>query len=161
MRTIQAGITMSCCLFALVVQAQTRKAGLWELTTTQTFQQSPFPAGASPGSGTHTTQVCLTEAQIEKYGAIMPQTHGNCQVTNIVKKPGGMTADMVCTGPMSGKGTVESSSTDGIHATGSVHFVGTVGVGANVKPIEWTSTSNSVFKGADCGDVKPIPMPDK
>jgi len=27
--------------------------------------------------------------------------------------------------------------------------------------VEWTTESSSVFKGADCGDVKPAPLPDK
>jgi hypothetical protein len=151
----------SCfCAVTVLVWAQTRKAGLWELTTTQTWQQSPFPAGAAPGGGTRTTQVCLTEQQIDKYGAIVPQTRG-CQVTNIVKKANGMTADMVCTGTMSGKGTLESFSTDGEHAKGKVHFVGSIQAGPNGKPIEWTIESSSVFKSADCGAVKPVPMPDK
>ncbi len=140
--------------------AQSRKAGLWELTTTQTWQQSPFPAGA-PGAGTpHTIKVCLTQDQIDKYGAIVPQTRG-CQVTNIVKKGQGMTADMVCTGTMSGKGTLESSSSDGEHAKGKVHFVGSIRAGTNSQPIEWTSESSSVFKSADCGGVKPFGIPAK
>jgi len=28
-------------------------------------------------------------------------------------------------------------------------------------PMEWTIQSSSVFKGADCGDVKPVPVPEK
>jgi hypothetical protein len=145
--------------------AQTRKPGLWELTSTTTWQQSPFPAGTagSPaGGGTRTTQVCLTQQQIDKYGAILPSTSAGCRLTNLVKKANGMTADMVCTGTMSGKGSLESSWTDGEHATGKVHFVGSIRVGTNSKPIEWTAASTSVYKGADCGSVKPYPtLPDK
>ena len=50
-----------------------------------------------------------------------------------------MTADLVCTGRMSGKASLESSWTDGEHATGKVHFIGSMQVGPNNKPIEWTS----------------------
>ena len=145
---------------AVFVCAQNRKPGLWELTTTQTWQQSPSPAAMA--GGTHTTLVCLTQQQIDKYGAIVPQTHGRaCEVINIVKQGDGMTADMVCTGTMSGKGTLESHLIDSDHAKGKVHFVGSIQAGPKAMPIEWTAHSSSVFKSADCGDVKPAPMPDK
>ena len=153
-------ILLGCCLFVMPTLAgaqTTRKAGLWELTTTETFQRSPFPTGAA---GTRTAPVCLTQQQIDRYGAIVPQIR-NCQVTNVVKKTNGMTADMVCTGMMSGKGTLQSDSTDGVHATGKVHFIGSMQVGSSSKPMEWTTLSSAIFKGADCGEVKPIPVPDK
>jgi hypothetical protein len=155
-------ILVFCFIAAAVIQAkaQTRKAGLWELTTTQTYQQSPFPAGAAPSGAPRTTEVCLTQQQIDRYGAIVPQIRG-CQITNVVKKPGGMTAEMTCTGFMNGKAVMESSSDDGIHATGKIHFVGSVGTGSNAKPAEWSTASTAIFKSADCGDVKPTPMPDK
>lgn len=164
MRNLRIGITFSCCflLVAFFVWAQNRKAGLWELTTTQTWQQSPFPQGMTPpGSGTHTTPVCLTQEQIDKYGAIVPQTRGNCQVTNVVKKDNGMTADMECTGAMSGRGTMESTMVDDDHAKGKVHFTGSIQMGQNSRPIEWTMESSSAFKGSDCGNVKPINIPSK
>lgn len=158
MRLARIRIALSCSLLAAaaLVWAQSRKAGLWEMTTTQTWQQSPFPDGMAPPAGAHTTQVCLTQQEIDKYGAIVPQTRG-CQVTNIVKKANGMTAEMVCTGAMSGKGTMESTLADADHAKGKVHFVGSMKMGAATKTVEWTVESSSVFKGADCGSVKPAP----
>ena len=111
------------------------------------------------GSGQHTTQVCLTQQQIDKYGAIPPQTR-SCQVTNIVKKSDGMTAELECTGSMSGKGTVEATWIDSEHAKGKVHFTGELRMGPNTKPVEWTAESTSVFKSSDCGSVKPAPAPD-
>ena len=157
---------LGCCFFALTVsvRAQSRKAGLWELTTAQTWQQSPFPPGGDANSasagGTHTTLVCLTQQEIDRYGAIVPRTRG-CQVTNVVKKGGGMTADWVCTGAISGKGIMESHMVDGDHAKGTLHFVGTLQARPNAKPVEWTTQSSSVFKSADCGDVKPVPLPER
>ena len=162
MRASRIQITVFCTLLAVAifVSAQTRKPGLWELTTTTTWQQSPFPAGSlATNSAPHTIQVCLTQQQIDKYGAVTPARPG-CQITNVVNKPNGMTADMVCTGRMSGKGTLESKF-DGDHATGSIHFAGTMQIGPDTKPIVWSSASTSVFKSSDCGDVKPLPMPDK
>jgi hypothetical protein len=162
MRKIFVGITLACCLIgigAVQGKAQTRKAGLWELTTTQTFQRSPFPDAGSPPSTPHTTEVCLTQPQIEKYGAIVPHIPG-CRITNVMMKPGGMTGEMECNSHMNGKATLESSSSDGIHASGKIHFVGSLGTGADAKPMEWTTHSSAIFKSADCGNVQPAPMPD-
>jgi hypothetical protein len=153
-----------CCLFSLALAAgaqANRKPGLWEITTDMTWQQSPMPAGMTmPGGGPHTQQVCLTQAMIDKYGAPMPQNR-DCQVSNVVMKAAGMTADWVCSGRMVGKGTLESSWAVPDHAKGKVHFVGTIPMGANSRTIEYTIDSSSVFKGSDCGSVKPPPMPDK
>jgi hypothetical protein len=76
-------------------------------------------------------------------------------------KPGGMTADWICTGMMTGKGSVESSWSDSDHATSKVHFTGSMQMGPNATPVEYTIAANSVYKGADCGSVKPPSMPDK
>jgi hypothetical protein len=131
-----------------------------------TWQQSPFPPNMqappnSPFSGApNTTQVCLTQAQIDKYGAPTPQSRGNCQIANVNLTASSMTADWVCTGTMSGKGTMESHWTEDGHATGKLHFVGTMQMGSRSAPVEFTSNSTSVYKGADCGSVKPFVTPD-
>jgi hypothetical protein len=176
----RALFTLACCsiLFTIVASAQTRKAGLWEVTSTMSFQQSPMPTpppqangrqmpqgfgGGSPfGGGSHTIQICVTQAQIDKYNAIFtansPQQR-DCQFSNIQKTANGMTADMVCSGRTNGSGTIQASFIDSDHATSKIHFTGTVQLGpnpSNTKPIEWTNDSTSVFKGPDCGNVKPI-----
>ena len=168
MRKTRYWITLSCCLFALAVLAwaqAARKPGLWEMTTTMTFQQSPMPPGmqAPPGSpfagGPRTMQVCLTQAMIDKYGAPMPAARGDCQITNVVLNATGMTANLVCNGRTTGTGTVQSDWSVPDHAKGKVHFIGTMQAGPNSKPIEWTSESTSIYKGPDCGTVQPLPMP--
>lgn len=159
------------CLFIFVTAASaqsTRKPGLWESTSTMTWQQSPMPQGMnmpsggnSPfGGGPHTTQVCVTQAVIDKYGAPPPQSRNNqCQMANVHMKADGMSGDWVCNGMMSGKGTVEASWTDSDHATTKVHFVGSMQMGPNSRPVEYTIQSTSVYKGSDCGSVKPFEMP--
>src|SRR5208283_4944603 len=121
-----------------------RKAGLWESTSTMTWQQSPMPAGMimpagsnSPfGGGPHTTQVCVTQAMIDKYGTPPPQSRNNqCQMSNMQIKAGGMSADWVCSGTMAGKGSVESSWTDSDHTDTKVHFLGSMQMGTNSRPI--------------------------
>jgi hypothetical protein len=171
MRKTRVWITMGCCLLtmALFAGAQANgKPGLWEMTSTMTWQKSPMPAGmnmppgmSSPfGASTHTMQVCLTQAMIDKYGSPMPQSRNNqCQVSNVQMKANSMTGDWICTGQMAGKGTVESSWTDSDHSTTKVHFAGNMQMGPNATPVEYTIESTSVYKGPDCGSVKPAQMP--
>ncbi len=166
MRKTRVWITAGFCFFfmaAFAAAQANRKPGLWEMTSTMTWQQSPMPGGMTmPGGGAHTTQVCITQAMIDKYGAPVPQSRNNqCQVANVQMKTGGMTADWICTGPMTGKGTVESSWTDPDHSTSKVHFVGSMQMGPNATPVEYTIVAASAYKGSDCGSVKPAPMPDK
>lgn len=173
MRNTRVWITIGCCIVAITVAAGAQgntKPGLWEMTTTMTWQQSPMPAGMtmpagsnSPfGGGAHTSQVCLTQASIDKYGGPMPQSRNNqCQVANVQKKPNGVIADWICGGPMAGRGTLEAAYVDSDHSTSKVHFTGTMQMGPNAVPVEYTMITSSVFKGADCGSVKPAPMPDK
>jgi Protein of unknown function (DUF3617) len=168
-RSVALALSTAVLLLGLFAWAQpNRKPGLWEATVTMTWQQSPFPAGmpmppqaaAVLGGAPHTVQYCLTQAMIDRYGAPVPQTRRNCEVTNVSKSSDGMTAEMVCTGPpMTGKGTIESHWSEDGTAKGKVHFVGTMQMGPNPTPIEWTSESTSIYKGPDCGSVQPPPMP--
>jgi len=98
---------------------------------------------------------------MDKFGGPQPQTHGDCQVSNVVKQASGMTAEITCTGNMSGKGTVTASWIDQEHTASKVHFAGTLQAGPEPKPVEWTVESTSVFKSADCGGVKPFIAPGK
>jgi hypothetical protein len=168
MRKTRIWITLGCCLFAVAISAgaqTTRKPGLYETTSTMTWQQSPFPqgmqmpAGGPFGGGPHTVQVCMTQAMIDKYGSPVPQSRGNCQMTNLSMKLTGMTATMTCTGAMTGTGTVETDWSLPDHAKGKVHFTGTMQMGQNSRPVEWTNEFTSVYKGPDCGDVKPVVIP--
>jgi hypothetical protein len=141
------------CLFlaALVSGAQTRKPGLYDVTVTTTTV-SPTPAVHTP----RIMQACLTQEMIDKYGAIVPQNLSNvCQLTNVVKNPGGMTADIVCSGQMTGKGIVRVTWTDSEHAKGNLAFSGTMHPGDDDIRIEWSAVTASIYKGPDCGDLKP------
>jgi hypothetical protein len=97
---------------------------------------------------------------IDKYGAIVPEnlTH-TCQLVNVVKKHGGMTADMVCSGGMTGKGTLEVNWTDSEHSRGILHFAGTIHPrDADIK-LEWSAETRSAYKGPDCSAVNPATPP--
>lgn len=176
MRQTRLCIALGCCLVALAAQAQSKqKPGLWETTSTMTMAGMPqmpqlppgvqLPPGAQmpPGGGMggpHTTQVCITQAMIDKYGGPYsnPQ-RGDCQTTNISIKPDGMTATVACTGQMNTTGTVESTWTDPNTTHTKMHMTGTMQMGPNSRPIDMTMQATSVYKGPDCGNVKPLPIP--
>jgi hypothetical protein len=186
MRNIRVCVSLGCCFFAMAILAggetqkarpeipkasldagklknETRKAGLWEITTTMTWQKSPFMSGTGGGmasNGTHAKQVCLTQQMIDEYGALLPQSRGNCRVANKKMMLGGITADWVCTGNMPGTGALESTWSDLEHAKGKVHFVGIFQSGAETKPVEWTNETTLAFKSEDCGSVRPMALPE-
>jgi len=162
MRKAGLGIALVWFMFSVAVLAfaqekdapkHSGKAGQWEVTTTMTWQKAPNIRtgvhGAPPAAGAHTTSVCLTQEMVDA-GALLPQSRGECYIQNKVVKPGAVTANYVCMGKMKGMGSLESSVPDLEHVNGSIHFVGTLMVDQHSQPIEWTATSNAVFKGAQC-----------
>jgi Protein of unknown function (DUF3617) len=199
---------VGCCgvaLTALAWSQSQRKAGLWEVTTQMNMAGMPQMPQLPPGTqlppgvtmpaspfAPHTTQVCVTQAMIDKYGMTPDQPapsatttvtfgtgvlgilaayamanesrssnpHGTqCHVTNIQPSASGMTATMVCTGQMSATGTVQSMFVDADTAKTNVHITGTMQSGQNSRPIDMTMQSTSTYKGADCGSVQPLAMP--
>ena len=122
-----------------------------------------MPTGASGGPmAPHTTQVCVTQDVIDKFGGPYSNPpRGDCQVTDISVKPSGMTATVSCTGQMTGTGTVESTFVDANSTQTKVHVTGTMQMlGPNSRrAIDVTMQSKSVYKGPDCGSVKPMAMP--
>jgi hypothetical protein len=145
-----------------------RKPGLYDVTATMTWQQSPLPPGVqmpaganNPFSGApHTSQVCVTQEMIDRFGGPVPQSaRGDCQVKNQNMTATGMTADYVCTGQMSGTGKLEGTWGEGGMSHSKVHFTGTMAMGQRSTPIEWTMDTTSTFKGSDCGSVKPMALP--
>ena len=117
------------------------------------------PANSPFAGGPHTSQMCITQAQIDRDQAFMPQSRSGCRASNIVKRPNGMSADWICTGAMSGKGTVETTWYEDGRSKSKVHFVGALQAGPNPRPVEWTSESTATYKGPDCGNVKPFSVP--
>ncbi len=148
----------------LLAFGETRKAGLWEISTTTTWQKTTGTQGGfvdPAAGGTRTREVCLTQEMIDKWGALLPQSRGQCHIEDKVMHPGGSTASWVCSGRMKGKGELDTQWIDMEHSTGTLHFTGTIQVGSEVKPVEWTTTSTSSFKSADCGSVKPEALPQR
>ena len=167
---------VGCCGLALAVLAwgqSKQKPGLWETTTQMSMAGMPQMPQLPPGTqlppgvqmpaspfAPHTSEVCVTQAMIDKYGSPYsnPQ-RGDCQVTDIVMKPDGMTAKIVCTGQMNATGTVQTTFVDSNTTKTNVHITGTMQMGSNSRPMDMTMQSTSTYKGPDCGSVQPLPMP--
>ena len=123
-------------------------------------QSAQMPAGGNPMAAPHTIQVCVTQAMIDKYGGPNPAPpRGDCQMTDITMKPNGMKATMTCTGQMTATGTVESTYNADGSSKSTAHITGTMQMDPNSRPMDITVQSTSVYKGADCGSVKPVAMP--
>jgi hypothetical protein len=120
-----------------------------------------MPQGAgSPMGAPRTNQVCVSQEMIDKFGGpYQNPPRGDCQVTNIQLTATGMTANVSCTGQMTGTGTVETTFVDSNTAQTKVHITGNMQMGPNSRPIDVTMQSKSVYKGPDCGSVKPMTMP--
>jgi Protein of unknown function (DUF3617) len=155
---------------AALAYGQNIKPGLYENSSQVTWLKSPFPPGmkmppgaaaSSPlGEGKHTWQACVTQAEIDRYGAVVPEQWGNdCRMTNVNKNAAGMTANLVCAGNVEGRGTVEAVWASEGGGRGKVHFVGQMSAGRYSAPLEFISQYTSVYEGSDCGNVKPNPMP--
>ena len=153
-------MTLGVGLFAVsaVAMGPEKKPGLWEVTSTMTWVQAPFPQ--VPPSAPRTNKVCITQEMMDKYGAIQPSAErGDCKMENQSMTASGFTADLVCTGQINGKGSFQSTWTDSEHSSGTMHFTGSFNMGGQQKPVEWTNKYSSTFVSSDCGSVKPPPMP--
>jgi len=170
MRKTRVWLTSVFLIFATtLVVAQTRKAGLWEVTTTTTVQQPGERAGmfagvsnnTSPSSSAEPIPMCLTQTLIDTYGIALPPSLKDCEISNAARKPASFMADMTCKGRFNGKGSIESAWTDEEHGKGAVHFIGKIKEGTNYLTMGWTQNVTAVFKSADCGGVKPRTIPAK
>ena len=126
-------------------------------------QAGAMPGGAPTGpfGGPHTTEVCVTQAMIDKYGGPYSNPpRGDCKVTDISIKDTGMTASIACTGQMTATGTVATTFIDSNSSSTKVHMTGTMQRGPDSRPLDVTIQSRATYKGADCGSVKPAVLPD-
>ena len=146
---------LGLCAVTLAAQAQSpsRKPGLWEVTSSMSMSGMP----QMPQMGSHTQQVCVTQAMIDKYGGPTGSPpNGNCQMTDVKVTATGMTANMSCTGRMSMTGTVQTTFVD---ANTTKTIVSMTMAGGGGQSMTMTTTSTATYKGADCGSVKPPAMP--
>jgi hypothetical protein len=141
-------------LFAACAQGQIKqKPGLWEVTTQMSMSGGPMNMPQMPA---RTNQVCVTQAMIDKYGGPYsnPQ-NAQCQLSDVSLTATGMSANLTCSGQMSMSGTVHTELVDANTTKTTVNM--TMQMGPNT--MNMTMQSTAVYKGADCGSVKPLAMP--
>jgi hypothetical protein len=178
MRRTMVWIT-ACCLLGFAANSygqSKQKPGLWEVTSSMSMsgvapEMPQLPPGVKLPPGVQmpqvaspfaprTVQMCVTQAMIDKYGGPYSNPpQGDCKVTDIVIKPDGMTAKLVCSGQMSGTGTIQSTWSDANSTKSTLHFAGTMQMESNSQPVNMTVQSTSTYKGPDCGKVKPVTVP--
>jgi hypothetical protein len=162
-------ISLTCCFFALGIgaQAQTRKAGLWDVTAITRMQKpgnqvgmfSQTDGGGASLSNINPVATCYTQDVIDNYGILLPPSLRDCQLSNTVKKPLSLTADLTCSGRTNGTGSVETLWTDADHAKSVIHFVVKQKQGPNTLSMAWTQEATAVFKSSDCAGVRPRTIP--
>jgi hypothetical protein len=169
---MQKGLThilIVTCMLSLVSasRAQTHKPGLWEVTTKTTIQQPGDPEGhfnssslGNQGGSPATLPACYTNDLINKYGIALPPSLRDCDLSNVTASADSFRADLTCKGSYNGKGSLESTWTDEDHAVGKVHFTSKTR-DDQPRMVRWTQDVSAVYKGADCGTVRPRTIPVK
>jgi len=155
MNRTQGMMIVGLCAVALAAQAkgQSRKPGLWEVTSQMSMTGGP---AGMPQMPPRTTQVCVTQAMIDKYGGPYSNPpQAQCQVTNVSLTATGMTANLSCTGRTTVTGTVQTTFVDENTTKTTIQM--TMAMGPNT--MNMTTQATSVYKGSDCGSVKPLAMP--
>jgi len=148
-------LILGCCIIALGAQAQGqgRKPGLWEVTSQMSMSGGPQNMPQMPP---RTSQVCVTQAMIDKYGGPYsnpPQSQ--CQMTNMSLSATGMTATLTCTGRGNMTGTVQTTFVDANTTKTTVQM--SMAMGSNT--MNMTMLSTATYKGPDCGSVQPLALP--
>lgn len=171
MRKHEIWISVAYCVFvgtSVCGAQETKKAGLWEISTTTRIQQQGETPGnlnargsgadSAPASG---MAVCLTRELLDTYGVILPPSLKDCDLSNVAQAADSFKADLTCKGGYNGFGSIESTWTDEEHVTGKLRFVSKTKEATNGRALTWTQESTAVFKGEDCGAVKPRKIPVK
>jgi Protein of unknown function (DUF3617) len=155
MNKTQFGLILGCCIIALAAQAQGqgRKPGLWEVTSQVSMSGGPSNMPQMPP---RTSQVCVTQAMIDKYGGPYsnpPQSQ--CQITNMSMSATGMSANLTCSGRANMTGTVQTTFVDANTTKTTVQM--SMAMGPNT--MNMTMESTAIYKGPDCGSVQPLALP--
>jgi hypothetical protein len=135
-----AGLLIGVLSAPAVARAEHLKAGMWRVTTGMNFdaavaQIPPDQLARLQSLGIHvptvpqniTTEQCLTREQALRDAPphIGPNDSG-CTSRNEKMVGSTLSADLVCTGKMTGQGTMQISHTDPEHYSGSLSFKGTL-----------------------------------
>jgi hypothetical protein len=137
------------------------KAGLWSVSTTMAAPNVQIPPEAlaqmkamgmkMPGGQTVTTQICMTQADVDADKPPAMQRDSGCTSNITSKSTSSITAEMVCSGQMQGSGHIQIAYSGDSHYEGSYTFKGVM----EGHPMETSSNFKGDWVKADCGAVKP------
>ena len=166
-RTVYTLIGVAVVVLVQNTPAQQHKAGLWEVTSKTSLMQRGDPEGhfkpdvtGEQSRDSATLPACYTGDLINQYGVALPPSLRDCELLNVVRRPESLRADVSCAGTYNGKGSLETVWIDENHITGKVHFT-SKSRGTPPMMIRWTQDVSAVFKGADCGSIRPRLIPAK
>jgi len=140
------------------------KAGLWNISSTmETANMPKMPPEAMammksrgmkmPGMGGQpiTTQICMTQEQVNGDTPPMHNRQENCTTKLLNQTSTSMTSEVTCHGKMEGVGRAEMSWRGNEHYEGTYNFKGTM----DGRPQQISTRYTGDFVKADCGAVKP------
>jgi hypothetical protein len=162
---------MRCACAAVLLVAATSawagpgKAGLWEITMSVNFTQggpqiSPDQLEkmksmgiAIPGSRPMVSQRCVTPemAARDEPPKVSPG-RGDCTIKDFTHSGTSFTANMVCTGEVTGEGNVHVDYESNASYKGVMDFTGT---SRQSGPVKMHNEFAGKWLGDDCGNVKP------
>ena len=137
------------------------KAGLWSVTSTTKMGLALPPdvaarmsqsGMAAPSSHTATSQMCMSQAEVDASSAPhIDQESTGCVTKPTLVTPALIKASMTCTGRLKGQGQMQINYTGATRYSGSYDFKGTV----EGNPTQMSTTFKGQWLKADCGSVKP------
>lgn len=157
-------VTVSACSIALAgaaFSAGHMQPGLWKMSNTvdmaippQILAQMKAAGITPPGGGQPmVSQMCVTAAQAAMdTPPIIERDQSGCSTQNVKASGNKVSADMVCTGQIKGKGHMETAYSGAAHYQGTYSFEGT----AQGQPQNMNMTFTGDFVAASCGSVKPV-----
>jgi hypothetical protein len=133
------------------------KAGLWKITTTMGGLETALPPEARaqmkahgismPNLNTMTTEHCMTPQEVATDQP--PPMEKGCQVLNVTHSGGHFSADLKCTGRMTGHGHFEVTYDSPEHYAGHA----TMQTSAGSHEMNLTDSFEGRWIKADCGSV--------
>jgi len=170
MRVSKRILIASCGIAALAVAAAPAiaahgKAGLWSVTVTTDMAGMPnmpdmskLPPEAQAAMRAHgvtmnghtiTAQHCMTQAQVDSNGPPPMRNRKECTMANMTNGTNSFSADLTCTGEMTGTGHIQVSWDAPEHYAGKTSISGT----ANGHPFSTTTSFEGHWVGADCKGI--------
>jgi len=147
------------------------KQGLWEMTVksdamksrpalTPQQQEMMRQRGISVPQmqdGAMQNKFCVSKEMAERDSPpAMRQNQTGCETKNFTRSAGGYSADLVCNGPnMQGSGTIKGTFSGNESFASTYDFKGT----AHGHPINTHQETSGKWLSADCGSIKPPPVP--